>query len=542
MTDFIKSYGGGVKAVGDYVLRGRGIVYGGKDLTGDRFTKDTDLGTTRSPIGMPVFYDHAMSSIRGQIGTVKAWTPTDDGIDVEIELDKRLSYIDDVMKLVRTGMLGLSTGSMSHLVVRKGGELKRWTVGEISLTPTPAEPRTFTEVKATQDDAVRNATVPLSPSDNTQSLNQNKGTTVENINQIVKDAVVDALKSVAGEPVAGGTLAAPAITAPHTVKAVPASDPYADHGYVNAYKKYVKGLHDDDDATYMRNARNDYNRINGIKSLNEGTANDGGHTVPTLVNREIIGKRDQESLLSQLAFNRITVESWKYVMPAQGTKGSAGVKTEGGSATASTSNISNSRTIQLYNYSYEWVLTDELRDDTASNIEQFIISDTARAMSVSADAYIVTNANSTGLLNRVTQSVALSASTITSAQVVGVSTGIGSGYARGTSTGWLMRNATWGALRTIDLSNYNRITDQSGGVRYVEGTKVAIAEDMGAVATGQKSLIYGNFFYATFVERTSGVSIERWRDTRTQQTYITASWRYGFDVTQPEAFVLGTHA
>lgn len=542
MTDFIKSYGGGVKAVGDYVLRGRGIVYGGKDLTGDRFTKDTDLGTTRSPIGMPVFYDHAMSSIRGQIGTVKAWTPTDDGIDVEIELDKRLSYIDDVMKLVRTGMLGLSTGSMSHLVVRKGGELKRWTVGEISLTPTPAEPRTFTEVKATQDDAVRNATVPLSPSDNTQSLNQNKGTTVENINQIVKDAVVDALKSVAGEPVAGGTLAAPAITAPHTVKAVPASDPYADHGYFNAYKKYVKGLHDDDDATYMRNARNDYNRINGIKSLNEGTANDGGHTVPTLVNREIIGKRDQESLLSQLAFNRITVESWKYVMPAQGTKGSAGVKTEGGSATASTSNISNSRTIQLYNYSYEWVLTDELRDDTASNIEQFIISDTARAMSVSADAYIVTNANSTGLLNRVTQSVALSASTITSAQVVGVSTGIGSGYARGTSTGWLMRNATWGALRTIDLSNYNRITDQSGGVRYVEGTKVAIAEDMGAVATGQKSLIYGNFFYATFVERTSGVSIERWRDTRTQQTYITASWRYGFDVTQPEAFVLGTHA
>ena len=542
MTDFVKSYGGGVKAVGDYVLRGRGIVYGGKDLTGDRFTKDTDLGTTRSPIGMPVFYDHAMSSIRGQIGTVKAWTPTDDGIDVEIELDKRLSYIDDVMKLVRMGALGLSTGSMSHLVVRKGGELKRWTVGEISLTPTPAEPRTLTEVKATQDDAVRNATAPLSPSDNTQSLNQNKGTTVENINQIVKDAVVDALKSVAGEPVAGGTLNAPATTAPHTVKAVPASDPYADHGYVNAYKKYVKGLHDDDDATYMRNARNDYNRINGVKSLNEGTANDGGHTVPTLVNREIIGKRDQESLLSQLAFNRITVESWKYVMPAQGAKGSAGVKTEGGSATASTSNISNSRTIQLYNYSYEWVLTDELRDDTASTIEQFIISDTARAMSVSADAYIVTNANSTGLLNRVTQSVALSASTITSAQVVGVSTGIGSGYARGTSTGWLMRNATWGALRTIDLSNYNRITDQSGGVRYVEGTKVAIAEDMGAVATGQKSLIYGNFFYATFVERTSGVSIERWRDTRTQQTYITASWRYGFDVTQPEAFVLGTHA
>jgi hypothetical protein len=75
------------------------------------------------------FYDHGLSSIRGQIGTVKMWTPTDDGIDVEIELDKRLGYIGDVMKLVKSGAPGLSTGALSHLVVRQAGELKRWVVG-----------------------------------------------------------------------------------------------------------------------------------------------------------------------------------------------------------------------------------------------------------------------------------------------------------------------------------------------------------------------------------------------------------------------------
>jgi hypothetical protein len=210
MTDFVKSYGSGVKAVGAYTLQGRGIVYGGKDLTGDIFTKSTDLGDTRSFVGTPVYYDHGLSSIRGQIGTVKAWTPVGDGIDVQIELDKRLDYIDDVMALVRSGALGLSTGALSHLVVRQAGELKRWVVGEISLTPTPAEPRTLTEVKATQDDTVRTATATLSPSDNTLSSLSLKGTTVENINQMVQDAVVAALKNVAGTPVEGGVMTAPA--------------------------------------------------------------------------------------------------------------------------------------------------------------------------------------------------------------------------------------------------------------------------------------------------------------------------------------------
>ena len=71
-----------VKMVGQYTIRGRGIVYGGRDLQGDTFTAETDLGETRSLVGLPVYYDHALGSLRGQIGTVKAWIPDDDGIDV----------------------------------------------------------------------------------------------------------------------------------------------------------------------------------------------------------------------------------------------------------------------------------------------------------------------------------------------------------------------------------------------------------------------------------------------------------------------------
>ncbi len=533
MTDFVKSYGGGVKAVGDYVLRGRGIVYGGKDLTGDRFTKDTDLGTTRSPIGMPVFYDHAMSSIRGQIGTVKAWTPTDDGIDVEIELDKRLSYIDDVMKLVRMGALGLSTGSMSHLVVRKGGELKRWTVGEISLTPTPAEPRTLTEVKATQNNAVRNATATLSPSDNTQS--SKKGTTTMSL----KDEIKQALVEIAGEPVAGGTLAAPA----PTVKSIALdndTDPFASRDYERAYKAYVRGAADDSALNVLSNAKS-----HAFKTLNEGTNNDGGFTVPTTINREIIARRDDMSLLGAFAFTRVTTESWKHIMPAQSTKATAGIVTEGTTATASEPNFANSKTIQLYKDTLEFAVTDELLADSSSNLEQFMQVEIARAMAVSSNSYIILGTGSGqpyGLNARVTNSVALSASAITNAQVISVSTAVNGSYLQNGQTGWIMKNATWGALRTLDLTNYNRITAIEAGIRYAEGWRVALSESVAAIGTTNKSLWFGNFNYYAFCERTSGVQIDRWRDVRKGLTYIVASWRYGGDVTQPEAFAVGTHA
>ena len=538
MNDFVKSYGSGVKAVGDYVVRGRGIVYGGKDLTGDVFTKATDLGDTRSPIGMPVYYDHGLSSIRGQIGTVKAWTPSDDGIDVQIELDKRLDYIDDVMKLVKSGALGLSTGALSHLVVRQAGELKRWVVGEISLTPTPAEPRTLTEVKATQNNTVRTATATLSPSDTT-STNNTKGTTVENINQIVQDAVVTALKNVAGEPVNGGTIVAPA-PAVKSIAMDNDTDAFASRDYERAYKSYVRGTADNSELNVLSNAKS-----HAFKTLTEATNNDGGYTVPTTVNREITARRDDMSLLGQFAFTRITTESWKHIMPAQSTKATPGIVAEGVTATASEPNLANSKTIQLYKDTLEFAVSDELLADSSSNLEQFMQVEIARAMAVSSNSYILLGTGSSqpyGLNARVTNSVALSASAITNAQVIAVSTAVNGSYLQSGQTGWVMRNATWGALRTLDLTNYNRITAIENGVRYVEGWQTALSESVAAIGTGNKSLWFGNFSYYAFCERTSGVQIDRWRDVRKGLTYIVASWRYGGDVVQPEAFAVGTHA
>jgi hypothetical protein len=131
-----------VKVAGEYTLRGYGVVFGGKDLMGDTFTRETDYGEARSFVGMPVYYDHALGGLKSQIGEVKAFEFADDGIIFEIEIDRRKQYADTVMRLANERALGQSSGAVAHLVHAEQGEIKRWVIGEISVTPIPAEPRT----------------------------------------------------------------------------------------------------------------------------------------------------------------------------------------------------------------------------------------------------------------------------------------------------------------------------------------------------------------------------------------------------------------
>lgn len=143
------AYGGEAKALSDdpYRIRTRGIVWGGYDLYGDQFVRgETDLGASRSFVGMPVFWDHAdfhsKNPIKSQIGTVVYADEDDKGITFDIELDRSKAYVKDVLALERAGVLGSSTGAIDYLVKRRQGKLKRWIIGEISLTPEPVEPRT----------------------------------------------------------------------------------------------------------------------------------------------------------------------------------------------------------------------------------------------------------------------------------------------------------------------------------------------------------------------------------------------------------------
>jgi len=121
---------------------GYGVIFGGMDLTNETFTKDTDLMLDLVPRKI-VLYDLAMSKeVKQVIGYAKEKVD-DVGVWVEAQLDKSKQYVDGILELVEKGVLGWSSGSVSHLVEIENKFIRRWPIVEYSLTPTPAEPRTL---------------------------------------------------------------------------------------------------------------------------------------------------------------------------------------------------------------------------------------------------------------------------------------------------------------------------------------------------------------------------------------------------------------
>lgn len=129
--------------VDDDVYRGLGIVFGSVDLYNDKFTKNTYIGQERDFKGMPLYWDHSLESIPDPIGSVVKSEVDDTGVWFEFQLNRRNKYVGRIKELINSGALGLSTGCANHLTRREEGELKSWVVTEISVTPTPAEYKTF---------------------------------------------------------------------------------------------------------------------------------------------------------------------------------------------------------------------------------------------------------------------------------------------------------------------------------------------------------------------------------------------------------------
>lgn len=132
----------------EYVYTGLGVAFGGKDLVGDTFTTATKLGSERPFVGMKLFYDHALEDVKDEIGTVLDVKTDEAGLWFQFQLDKRHKYAEKIKQLIDEGKLGLSTGAVSHVVRREKGELKQWLIGELSLTPSPADPRTHIQTNA----------------------------------------------------------------------------------------------------------------------------------------------------------------------------------------------------------------------------------------------------------------------------------------------------------------------------------------------------------------------------------------------------------
>lgn len=124
-------------------IGGYGVVFGGVDLEGETFTKDTDFMPNLVPEKL-ILYDHGLQDeVKHVLGRTVKELLDDTGVWVEAQLSRHEAYMDEILQLIDEKVLGWSSGSVNHLTQRDGKHIKRWPIVEYSLTPTPAEPRTL---------------------------------------------------------------------------------------------------------------------------------------------------------------------------------------------------------------------------------------------------------------------------------------------------------------------------------------------------------------------------------------------------------------
>lgn len=134
-----------------FKVGGYGVVFGGRDLTGDRFTADTDFWLDRITQTPMVMYQHGADPLlkRSVVGRVTSTAADDIGLWVEAQITVAKHYADAIRQLIAKGVLGWSSSSVPQLVQRVKSaavgvvEITSWPIIEFSLTPNPAEPRTI---------------------------------------------------------------------------------------------------------------------------------------------------------------------------------------------------------------------------------------------------------------------------------------------------------------------------------------------------------------------------------------------------------------
>jgi len=136
--------------VGNYMA-----LFGGKDLGGEFFTKNTRFDSGYTDLGvLYVDFEHGLdpdstgmdeSQVLGFVDWKTAKTD-DTGIFVERILNRRAKYVDYLAQMIDAGIVGNSSEAIRGKTMRqRSGEITQWPLKRDTLTVTPMEPRMVTQ-------------------------------------------------------------------------------------------------------------------------------------------------------------------------------------------------------------------------------------------------------------------------------------------------------------------------------------------------------------------------------------------------------------
>ena len=453
--------------------------------------------------------------------------------------------------------LRASSGAVSHLVRKSaGGLIDVWPVGELALFDTnewrkPANDYAVIEAKAeilaeavpeveeTVDAVEVEAeaeTIKTVQPDLEEKMDEEK--IVEEVKEEVdikamadeiRKSIIDELKAEPGIERGEKTVKAPAVIGE-----------LGEKDYTKSFWHYVRTGESND----LRKASK--------AALQEGTTTEGGYLVPDDEYGSIIAKRDEESIISKLGLMRVTTNRDKYNFPTEnGSLSKFSLVAEEGAISAAEEEPTFAQSdVVVYKFNKLIKVSEELLEDDNANLEAFLTNALGRALADTENYYTLIGAGSTqpqGAFVGGTAGLTLdSASAIGAGEIPELMGKLGSPYHNGAA--WVMDPATWFYLKGLTSSNVFTFT--SGVARLsgtvdgptLEGYPVILNSNAAGVTASAKSLLFGNFNYMGFVTN-RGLRVKRLNElyAGNGQVGILATYRFGCEVLQAEAFQYATH-
>lgn len=339
----------------------------------------------------------------------------------------------------------------------------------------------------------------------------------------VEDLVDARINSMVGEPVKGGGVVA---------------------GKAPAVKKLTTLGNSNDDTQAFWHWLKTGDNVAAKAAMNEGTGANGGYIAPAQPYDQIIGRRDELSILSVLPITRFTTSYQRVDVPTQSQKSDFAFTAEAGAVNFDEPTFAQAA-IQVYTATLAMKISNQLLRDEKANLDQFLTEEIARAAARNINEYIIKGTGSSqpyGLVTRVTQSVTFtSASAIDFDDVFNVQGAVPSPYWEEGANGWALRGSTLSALRGL-TGNYTQSGNLAVTRNSIDEMPAHRTDFVDATGTTKKSLWFGNWRYYMFVENAQmEISRNPWLYQANGQTGIFVTMRWGGDVTQAEAFAYGVH-
>lgn len=303
------------------------VLFGGKDLVGETFTKDTRFESPYTKTGtLYVDWEHGFDPEgdgpkRDDVLGVVDWktAKTDDiGLWVDRVLNRRAEYMEFIEPLIEEGLIGTSSQATDK-AKRKDGIIEEWPLMRDALTVMPAEPRMLSQ-NAIHAIKSLSAMMPnlksLLPEDGVAvsegedeavgDMKSSKVTIKENpMTEEIKDEVVDnsELEGIVAEQ--GKALAGQAEkideltkTAKEILDRMQSEPAHRDAGYYSD----LGGSADVEAKSFgdflLAVKRNDLTRLNKVyKAMQESSGADGGYLVPEEFQNQLLAASAEQAII-----------------------------------------------------------------------------------------------------------------------------------------------------------------------------------------------------------------------------------------------------